>query len=293
MSTSSAEIVQGRSRRSGLLLLAVLLGCLLLLSAQAPGLGKRRGTLLQSWILSVSAPVGRGVAVVSRAASGMADATAETFSAREENAGLKKELAEKNRELFRLRAEVAQASREKLLLAGGAWLPSVRMAVPVLLIESRAGTHSALVGVGSSSGAVPGSPLAVPEGLVGRLVTVGRTVSRAQLLLDTTAAVGARIVSTGELGVVRGDGRGGLRLNNVATTSRVAAGDAIESAGIDGIYPRGVAIGRVARVTKGGDLFLDIRITPAARFAQLTDVLLLAPSPALAGNGGGQGSGGP
>lgn len=293
MSTSSTEILQGRPRKSGLLLVTVLVGCVLLLSAQAPAGGKRRGTLLKSWILSLSAPLGGAVSDVSRTASGMADTVVETFSARQENATLKRELAKKDKELFRLRAEVSQAARERLLLAAGAALPSVQMSAPVLLTESRAGTQSALVGVGSASGAVPGSPLAVPEGLVGRLVIVGISVSRAQLLLDATAAVGARIVSTGELGVVRGDGRGGLRLNNVPTTSRVAAGDAIESAGIDGIYPRGVAIGRVASVSRGGDLFLDIRVTPAAPFSRLTDVLLLAPSPALAGTGGGQGSGGP
>ena len=210
-----------------------------------------------------------------------------------QNVRLKRDLAASNRELFHLRAEVSQAARERLLLAGGAALPRVWMAAPVLLVENRAGAQSALIAAGSSSGVAAGSPIAVPEGLVGRLVTVGATVSRAQLLLDASAAVGARIVRTQELGVVRGDGRGGMRLNNVPTTSRVAAGDAIESAGIDGIYPRGVAIGRVASVARGGNLFLEIRVTPAARFSQLTDVLVLAPSPAVAGVAGGGGSAGP
>jgi len=292
MSTPSFEIAAGRSRRSGLLLVCILVFCVLLLSAQAPG-GKSHSSLLQSWILSASAPVGRAVSLVSRGISGLADSTAEAFSAREENVSLKRDLAASNRELFHLRAEVSQAARERLLLAGGAALPRVWMAAPVLLVENRAGAQSALIAAGSSSGVAAGSPIAVPEGLVGRLVTVGATVSRAQLLLDASAAVGARIVRTQELGVVRGDGRGGMRLNNVPTTSRVAAGDAIESAGIDGIYPRGVAIGRVASVARGGNLFLEVRVTPAARFSQLTDVLVLTPSPAVAGVAGGGGSAGP
>jgi rod shape-determining protein MreC len=220
------------------------------------------------------------------------DRTAETFTARDENTRLKRDLARSNQELFQLRARIAEEDRLKLLLSAGAALPAVRMAAPVLLIETRAGGQSALIGAGSSSGVVPGSPIAVPEGLVGRLVTVGATVSRAQLLLDASAAAGARIVKTGELGVIRGDGRGGLRLNNVATTSRVAPGDEIESAGIDGIYPRGVPIGRVASVERGS-MFLEIRVVPAAPFSRLTDVLVLEPSPALSGPGGGQGSGGP
>ena len=154
------------------------------------------------------------------------------------------------------------------------------VAAPVLLLESRAGLYSALIGAGSGDGVRPGAPVAVPEGLVGRIVAVGRAVSRAQLLLDASAAVGARIVGTGELGVLRGSGRGDMRLNNIPTTSRVRPGDLIESAGIDGIYPRGVAIGRVAAVARGSNLFLEIRVTPSAAFSQLTDVLVLAPSPA-------------
>ena len=291
MNTTSAE-AGGRSRRGGLLLSFVLVFCVLLLSAQAPG-ARRQTSLLQSWILSAAAPLAGLASSVSRVVSSAADSVADTFSARSENSRLKKTLARQEQELFRLRAEVSQAARERLLLASGAALPSVLTAAPVLLLENRAGLQSALIGAGTSSGVVPGSPIAVSEGLVGRVVSAGATVSRAQLLVDASAAVGARIVRTQELGVAKGDGRGGLRLNNIATTSRVQVGDVIESAGIDGIYPRGVAIGRIASVARGSNLFLEIRVTPAARFSQLTDVLVLAPSPAIGAAAGGAGSAGP
>ncbi|HEX5134371.1 MAG TPA: rod shape-determining protein MreC, partial [Thermoanaerobaculia bacterium] len=64
---------------------------------------------------------------------------------------------------------------------------------------------------------------------------------------------------------------------HVPTTSRVQRGDLIETAGIDGIYPRGIPIGRVASVSPGGNLFLDILVVPTAPFSRLTDVLVLAP----------------
>ncbi len=292
MSTPSVEIAAGRSRRSGLLLACVLVFCVLFLSAQIPG-AKRHGSLLQSWILSVAAPLGSLTSSISRAVSGAADSVAESYSAREENSRLKKQLSQRDQELFRLRAQVSQAARERLLLSSGAALPNVLTSAPVLLLDSRAGAQSALIGAGSTSGVVPGSPIAVPEGLVGRVVTVGATVSRAQLLLDASAAVGARVARTQEIGVVRGDGRGGMRLNNVSTTSRVQPGDLIESAGIDGVYPRGVVIGRVAAVARGSDLFLEIRVTPAVSFSQLTDVLVLAPLPAATPAPGRPGSAGP
>ncbi|MGH9368639.1 MAG: rod shape-determining protein MreC [Thermoanaerobaculia bacterium] len=278
------EIAGTRSRRGGAVLLLVLVGCVLLLSARAPA-RNRRGSMLQSWILSAVAPAARAVAAVSRAVTGAADSAAQMLQATSENAVLRQRLSERERELFRLRAAVAQAERDRLLANASAALPSVVASAPVLLLERRAGLQSALVAAGSREGAVEGSPLAVPEGLVGRIVTVGRSMSRAQLLTDVSAAAGARIVRTGELGVVRGDGRGALRLNNVPITSSVAAGDAVESAGIDGIYPRGVPIGRVESVGRGNSLFLEIRVRPAADFSRLMDVLVLAPSPAGEGAG--------
>lgn len=279
LSSARVEIAAVNPRRGGAVLATVLVACVLLLSAQAPARGGR-GSVLQSWFLSLSAPLAASVGAVSHGVSGAVGRTLELFSAREENERLRRDLDARERELFRLRAEALQSAEDRRLLGAGSALPGVLGSVPILLLEQRAGARSVLIGAGSSDGVAPGSPLAVPAGLVGRVVTVGRSVSRAQLLLDASAAAGARIARTGELGVVRGDGHGALVLNNIATTSSVARGDLIESAGIDGIYPRGVPIGRVESVSRGSKLFLEVRVAPSADFSRLTDVLLLAPSPA-------------
>jgi rod shape-determining protein MreC len=273
-----AEIAAVNPRRGGIVLATVLIGCVLILSAQARARGG--GTVLQAWILTASSPLANAVSSISQGVSNSVRSVEETFTARSENERLRRELAARDRELFLLRAKVQQKGEEARLEQEGAALPAVLGAVPVVLIERRAGVYSALLGTGAADGAVPGTPLAVPAGLVGRIVSVGHGVSRAQLLLDASAAAGARITRTGELGVVRGDGRGALILNNIATTSSVAKGDLIESAGIDGIYPRGVPIGIVESVSRGSKMFLQIRVTPSADFARLTDVLLLEPSPA-------------
>ncbi len=280
------EVIGLRPRRGGMVLASILVFCVLILSAQAPARG-RRGSVLQSWILTAAAPVASGIVEISRTGSSAVDSVGDLFAARSENARMKREIEAKDRELFHLRAEVSQAGRDRRLSSAASVFPNVIGSAPVLLIENRAGLQSALIGAGSSAGVVVGSPLAVAEGLVGRVVTVGRMISRAQLLVDASAAAGARLTRTGETGVVKGDGRGGMRLNNVPTTSRVQAGDAVESAGIDGIYPRGVAIGKVSSVQRGSGLFLEIRVAPAAAFSQLTDVLVLAPSPAVTESPGG------
>jgi rod shape-determining protein MreC len=279
LTSTRVEIAAVNPRRGGAVLVTILVACVLVLSAQAPARAGR-GSVLQSWFLSAAAPVAAAVGGASHGVSGAVASTLGLFDARAENVRLRRDLDARERELFRLRAEAAQGAEDRRLLGAGSALPGVVGSVPILLLEHRAGAHSVLIGSGSADGVVPGSPLAVPAGLIGRVVTVGRGISRAQLLLDASAAAGARIARTGELGVVRGDGHGALVLNNIATTSSVARGDLVESAGIDGIYPRGIPIGRVESVSRGSKLFLEVRVTPSADFSRLTDVLLLAPSPA-------------
>ncbi|MGH9442305.1 MAG: rod shape-determining protein MreC, partial [Thermoanaerobaculia bacterium] len=143
------------------------------------------------------------------------------------------------------------------------------------------GYRRALLAAGSLDGVRPGSPLAVTEGLVGRVVTVTPRVSKVILIGDTDCAVGGRVVRTGDQGVVRGDGET-LRMEYLSTLSRVVPGDLVETAGIDGIFPRGIVIGRVAAVSGGKSLFLKVRIAPSASQANLSDVLVLDPSPVVA-----------
>jgi rod shape-determining protein MreC len=272
------EVVGLRPRRGGVVLASVLIFCILILSAQVPARG-RHGSLLQAWILTAAAPAAVTLSNLSRAITRVFDSAAELLTTRSENTRLKGEIAEKDQELFTLRARVTSEELDRQLLAGASVLPQILTAAPVLLVENRAGLQSAVIGAGSEQGIAVGCPIAVPEGLVGRVVTVGRAIARAQLLVDASAAAGARIVRTGEVGVVRGDGRGRLRLQNIPTTSSVQPGDRIETAGIDGIYPRGVVIGRVEKVSRGS-LFLEISVVPSASFSRLIDVLVLAPSPA-------------
>ena len=55
----------------------------------------------------------------------------------------------------------------------------------------------------------------------------------------------------------------------------VRVGDRIVTAGIDGIYPRGLPVGFVVDVRPGEDLFHRIRVAPSVDFGRLDHVYLL------------------
>ncbi len=248
------------------------------MSAQARE--KARGpSLLERTGLVVLGPVVAGSHAAARAEQSFVASVRSYFGARSENERLQRRIDALEKQLFALRAGAEDAGHLRALLKLSPFLPAVRAAAPLLSLEERGAYRRALIGAGSDSGVLAGSPLVVPSGLVGRVTTVSPRLSKAILLTDADSAVGARLVRTGEQGVVRGDG-GALRIDYLSAIADVRPGDAVETAGIDGIFPRGIPVGVVTRVTRGKALFLSVAVAPAAPLHRLDDVLVLDPAPA-------------
>jgi rod shape-determining protein MreC len=63
----------------------------------------------------------------------------------------------------------------------------------------------------------------------------------------------------------------------VSNLEDVVVGDLIVTSGIDGMYPKGIAIGRVASVQNGPRLFKVVAVEPAAGLDRLEEVFILEP----------------
>ena len=90
-----------------------------------------------------------------------------------------------------------------------------------------------------------------PAGVVGRIIQPSSRASKVQLLIDRNAAAGAMIERTRAQGVVVGTGGDELRMDYVAGSADVKAGDVVVTSGIDGIYPKGFVIGQIQSVRQG------------------------------------------
>ncbi len=119
-----------------------------------------------------------------------------------------------------------------------------------------------------------------PAGVVGRVTLPSARASLVQLLVDRNAAAGALVERSRVQGVVVGVGDGRLQMDFVAATGDVVVGDLIVTSGIDGLYPKGFAIGTVERVDRGDGLYHVISVRPAVDVSRLEEVLVvLAPPP--------------
>ena len=118
-------------------------------------------------------------------------------------------------------------------------------------------------------------PVVSGKGLVGRTVLVTGPYAKIQLITDRAASVGVMIERTHRQGVIKGAGRGHLELDYVSLQADVRVGDRVTTAGIDGIYPRGIPVGTIAAAIPGDELFYEIRVIPAVDFGTLDQVYIL------------------
>jgi rod shape-determining protein MreC len=122
--------------------------------------------------------------------------------------------------------------------------------------------------------------LAVVDGhaVIGQTIAVSRFTARVLLLTDRSSAIAAIEQSSRAPGVVEGTSGDSLRLRYLEKGFELSPGQRVIASGVDGIYPKGVALGVITRVgeDKGG-LFQDVDLAPSADLKRLESVLVLVP----------------
>jgi rod shape-determining protein MreC len=140
-------------------------------------------------------------------------------------------------------------------------------------------SRKVFVNRGSSQGVLAGAPVVNEAGVVGQVTRVYAFSSEVTLLVDKDAAVPVLNARTQQRGVAFGGGLGGtLDLRYTAANADVQVGDLLQTSGLDGIYPAGLAVATVRNVDRRGESgFARVVLTPAAAADALRFVLLVEP----------------
>lgn len=147
-------------------------------------------------------------------------------------------------------------------------------AADIVYIDHASWLQTAIVSVEEGTVEVD-QPVVSTRGLVGRVVLTAGAYAKVQLITDRSASVGVMIQRTRRQGVIRGSGEGSLELDYIPAQADVRVGDLVVTAGIDGIYPRGVPVGSIAAVVAGDELFHRIRVMPLVDFGLLDQIFVL------------------
>ncbi len=272
--------------RTRLLFGALVVAQLFLIAGQArdPRAG---GSVLESTFLRLVAPLGRLVAAGGDAISGAREDARGRRALEQENRELRAEVTELRRERLRLsglKLEAEELARGAAFLgASGLDLRSAR----VVYFDRSSQLRTLLLDVGAR-GARLDQPVLAEDGLVGRVVGTAGRYAKVQLVTDRAASVGVYLERARRQGILRGAGPGRLEIDYLPRQAEVAVGDRVLSAGIDGVYPRGLDVGEIIAVEPGSEMFHRIEVRPAVDFTALSLVYLLereTPSAALVAGG--------
>lgn len=221
----------------------------------------------------LSAPVARTTRSAIGSISGIDDRISAYVGAGSQNRRLRKELADTRRKLVatsalqeenrQLRGLLQLQEADRTALANGYLLTST----------STSSRRIALLSIGRNRGVVTGQPVRSADGLIGRVLSSGPTVSQVLLLTDVDNIVPVRRGRDGlpALASGRGDGDLEIRTLNIANNP-FKPGDILVTSGTGGLYPPNIPVAIVVRRTTEGAL-----ARPLADPAKVDAVAVLRP----------------
>ena len=208
---------------------------------------------------------------------------------RQQNRELKLEIERLRIEQVRLNEDAEQARRLQALLGFKEQFISKTLPAQVIGSSGSEQSRSIYIDKGSHDGVRPDMAVITADGIVGKVLRVFRTTSQVLLVNDQTSGVGAVLEKSRLQGVLRGTPLGEVVLEKVMSDEAVQPGEKVVTSGGDQIFPKGLAVGTVTKVSPGSELFLNIRVRPAADLSRLEEVLVitqqLEKEPALADGG--------
>ena len=194
---------------------------------------------------------------------------------RAENRALQDEIQRLRLEQVRVTEDAAQARRLQRLLGFKEQFISQTVAAQVIGSSGTDLSHTVYIDKGAKDGIRTDMAVMNADGIVGKVLRVFSNSSQVLLINDTTSGVGAILDKSRLQGVLKGSAAGETVLEKVMSDEQVESGEKVLTSGGDRIFPKGLTIGTVSRVTSGSDLFLNIRVKPAANLSRVEEVLVI------------------
>jgi rod shape-determining protein MreC len=272
-------------QRSGYLFLAVVVGHVLLISAQVNS--KTGVPVLEAVTFGIFSEVQR---TLSGGVNGVRQVWGSYVGLRHvkaENEDLKRQLAAAQIAVQEQRALADQARGLQKLLELRDHLALATTGAEIIGSSASPDFRTLTIDKGTRDGLRPDMAVIAPAGVVGRVVVPSARSAKVQLLVDRNAAAAVIVERTRAQGVVVGGDNDRLQMQYVSEASELAVGDLVVTSGIDAIYPKGLVVGRVESVEKNGPAFKRIVVRPAVDFSQIEEVLIvLTPTPAKEASAG-------
>jgi rod shape-determining protein MreC len=227
-------------------------------------------------VLDVAVPIQKGLSMPFEAIRNTWNNYVALMGVRGENEELREKLARLEEDNLQLREALVASGRLESIAEMRDHFEIPMLPAELVGSDISPWFRSVMLDRGQDDGVLAGMPVIGVHGLVG-LVTVssGRS-SQTMLLLDRQSAVDGTVQRSRARGVVRGGGGSNLRFEFVARGGDVQVGDLVITSGLGGVYPKGLRVGEVTKVSDPGSRLLQTAtLRPAVDYRQLEQVFVM------------------
>ncbi len=231
--------------------------------------------LIRIWAVDGLAPFERALVWVENGTGNIFHNYIYLRGVRAENRQLKEQIEQMRLEQVRLSEDAGQARRLQNLLGFKEQFVAKTVAAQVIGTSGSDFSRVITIDKGENSGIRRDMAVMTADGIVGKVLMVYPSVAQVLLINDQTSGVGVILGNTRLQGVLAGTVNGEVTLNGIMSDEQVPVGESVLTSGGDQIFPKGLPVGTVTKVGAGKDLFLNIRIKPAADLSKLEEVLVL------------------
>jgi rod shape-determining protein MreC len=234
-----------------------------------------RFPVLEKPVLAVSGFFERIIAWTTGAVESVGDGYAFLVRTHREN---RKILAENER--LRLENAVVdelllENERFRNLLNFSSTQPWRTVAVRVIGKELSPASNTMTVNKGESSGIRKNMAVITPAGVVGKVLAVTSGTAKVILLTDPGSTLAVRVQRNREEGLLEGT-LVKCALKYVSFYADIQKGDLLVTSGLDGVYPKGLAVATVSKIAKHEAIaFQSVAAEPVVRLSRLEEALVI------------------
>ena len=195
-----------------------------------------------------------------------------------ENEALRQKQLQAAKDLLTLDALAGENGQLRRLLDARERLPRKSMFAEILYSSRDPFSHRVVIDKGGKDGIQAGLPVVDDVGVIGQVTRVYPLLAEVTLTTDKDHAIPVQVVRNGLRAVAYGAGDGAtLDLRFMAANADILNGDVLVTSGIDGTYPPGIPVARVARIERDAAYtFAKISCVPAAGTDRYKQVLVLS-----------------
>lgn len=239
-----------------------------------------------TWVSNV---MGTGIGAVEGAMSRIGNGVAESFfgffysgDIIRENEDLKEQISQLNRKIVSIQLDIAEIQEMKDLKNAlnykGITSDYTYLTCDVISMDNSSLFNLFNINAGTQEGISVGSAVLSGDGLIGRVFSTGDHTAKVMSVIDENNSVSFRVFRDVKLlGVLSGNGKGGLIGYMLDANAAVIEGDILITSGL-GTYPKGIIIGRVTKAYWENDQLLKaLTIEPSAQFKSLQKVMVVTP----------------